>query len=97
MKHGKAYGTRAAAAGRRPTSCAASSSWPPPASKVREGVPEGVASHARRAAAIFRDAAQRLGGPGARVFGLRLGDLLAHARTVEATAARPSRATATTA
>lgn len=55
--------------------------------KVREGVPEGVASHARRAAAIFRDAAEQPGGPGARVFGLRPGDLLAYARTVEATAA----------
>ena len=55
--------------------------------KVREGVPEGVASHARRAAAIFRSAAERLNGPDARVFGLCLGDLLAHARTVEATAA----------
>ena len=31
--------------------------------KVREGVPAGVASHARRAAAIFRDAAERPGGP----------------------------------
>ena len=55
--------------------------------KVREGVPKGVASHAARAAAIFRNAAERLNGPGARFFGLRLGDLLAHARTVEATAA----------
>ena len=55
--------------------------------KVREGVPEGVASHARRAAAIFGAAAERPNGPGGRVFGLRLGDLLAYARVVEATAA----------
>jgi hypothetical protein len=54
--------------------------------KVREGVPEGVASHARRAAAIFCNAAERLTGLGARVFGLRLGDLLAYARAVEMTA-----------
>jgi predicted metal-dependent hydrolase len=54
--------------------------------KVREGTPAGVVSHARRAAAIFRAAAQRLGGENARCFGLRLGDLLAHARAVEALA-----------
>ena len=54
--------------------------------KVREGVPEGVTSHARRAAAIFRNAAQRIGDPNARFFGLRLGDLLNHALAVEALA-----------
>ena len=54
--------------------------------KVREGVPAGVASHAGRAAALFRDAARRLGGEEARFFGLRLGDLLATAGAVEALA-----------
>ena len=53
--------------------------------KVREGVPRGVASHARRAAAIFRDAA-RCGGEDARLFGLRVGDLIAYAAAVEAKA-----------
>jgi uncharacterized protein len=51
--------------------------------KVREGVPEGVASHARRAADIFHSAALRFGDEDARVFGLRVGDLLAFARAVE--------------
>jgi predicted metal-dependent hydrolase len=55
--------------------------------KVRQGVPEGVAGHAARAAAIFHAAVARLGGVDARLFGLRLGDLLAHARAVEAQAA----------
>ena len=54
--------------------------------KVREGKPEGVASHATRAASIFRDAARRLGGLDARFLGLRIGDLLAHARAIEAQA-----------
>ena len=47
----------------------------------------GVVGPARRAAAIFRGAAERLNGPDARFFGLRLGDLLAHAHAVEAMAA----------
>ena len=55
--------------------------------KVREGVPAGALGHARRAADIFRDAAVRFGGEDARVFGLRLSDLLACARAVEAGAA----------
>ena len=54
--------------------------------KVREGTPKGVASHAARAAAIFHNAAQRLGGVDARFFGLRIGDLLAAARAAEALA-----------
>ena len=53
--------------------------------KVREGVPEGVASHAARAAAIFDDVARRLGGD-ARMFGMRLSDLSASARVVGASA-----------
>jgi len=54
--------------------------------KVRQGVPAGVASHAARAAAVFRSAAERLGGDDARFFGLRIGDLLAYSRAVEAMA-----------
>ncbi len=54
--------------------------------KVREGKPAGVASHASRAAAIFRNAAQRFGGLDAMFFGLRIGDLLDHAGAVEAQA-----------
>jgi uncharacterized protein len=53
--------------------------------KVREGVPQGVASHAGRAAAILQEAAQRCGANG-RVFGLRVGHLLACARAVAALA-----------
>ncbi|HVS39780.1 MAG TPA: DUF309 domain-containing protein [Gemmataceae bacterium] len=52
--------------------------------KVREGVPSGVSSHAKRAAAIFHNAAQRFGDEDVRVFGLRLGDLLAAARAAAA-------------
>jgi predicted metal-dependent hydrolase len=54
--------------------------------KVREGTPAGVASHAARAAAIFRNAAQRLGGEDARFLGLRIGDLLTAAIAAEALA-----------
>jgi uncharacterized protein len=54
--------------------------------KVRQGVPAGVASHAARAKAVFRIAAERLGGNDARFFGLRIGDLLANSRAVEAMA-----------
>ncbi len=54
--------------------------------KLREGVPHGAASHAARAAAIFRNAAGRLGGVGAHYFGLRVGDLLAAAHAAEAAA-----------
>jgi hypothetical protein len=53
--------------------------------KVREGVPEGVAGHARRAAVIFRNAAQQFG-EDARLFGLCLGSLLADAARAEALA-----------
>lgn len=54
--------------------------------KVREGIPQGVASHAARAGAIFQNAAQRIGGDEARFFGLRLRDLVAYSRAVEAIA-----------
>jgi predicted metal-dependent hydrolase len=54
--------------------------------KVRQGVPAGVASHAARAAAVFGSAAESLGGIDARLFGLRIGDLLAYSRVAEAMA-----------
>jgi hypothetical protein len=48
--------------------------------KVRQGVRAGVASHAARAAGIFRDFAH------ADYFGLRIADLLAYSLAVEAMA-----------
>ena len=53
--------------------------------KAREGVPQGVASHAARAAGIFQEAA-RLHGENARFFGLRLALLITCAREFEALA-----------
>jgi uncharacterized protein len=53
--------------------------------KVREGIPQGVASHAARAGAIFQNAAKR-GGYKTRFFGLRLHDLVAYCHAVEALA-----------
>jgi predicted metal-dependent hydrolase len=55
--------------------------------KVREGKPRGVASHARQAAALFRQTAQALGGEDAHYLGLRLRDLLDFTRRVEDQAA----------
>jgi predicted metal-dependent hydrolase len=54
--------------------------------KVREGTPAGVVSHAIRADAIFRNAAQRFGGDDGRFFGLRIGDLLAACAAAKALA-----------
>ncbi len=49
--------------------------------KVRQGVPAGVASHAARAAAVFRNFAH------ADFFGQRIADLLAYSLAIEAMAA----------
>lgn len=50
--------------------------------KAREGRPDGVLSHARRAAALFAQTAQDIG-EDARYLGLRLGDLLDFSRGAE--------------
>lgn len=55
--------------------------------KVREGRPDGVAGHARRAAALFRQAATA--GEGEPCLGLRLRDLLDFCRAAEGQVARP--------
>jgi predicted metal-dependent hydrolase len=61
--------------------------------KVRQGRPDGVVSHARRAAALFRQTAQALGGAAARYLGLGLGDLIDFSRAAEGqAAARPDEA-----
>jgi hypothetical protein len=57
--------------------------------KVREGRPDGVVSHARRAAALFTQAAQAAGGEDPRYLGLRLSDLLNDSRAAEGRAAQP--------
>jgi len=44
--------------------------------KVREGKPHGVVSHAARAAELFWQIDQQLGGKGARFLGLSLGELI---------------------
>ena len=54
--------------------------------KVREGWPEGVRSHARRAGSLFRQLARQRGAEGGRFMGLDLAELLAFA---EALAERP--------
>jgi hypothetical protein len=62
--------------------------------KVREGRPDGVVSHTRRAAALFRQTAPAVGGEGARYLGLALWDLLDFSLAAEgrAPAARPDQA-----
>jgi hypothetical protein len=50
--------------------------------KVRQGKPQGVASHAARAAELFRQIDQRLGGKGARYLGLSLGELIDFANRI---------------
>jgi hypothetical protein len=59
--------------------------------KVREGRPDGVVSHARRAAALFRQIASAVGCEDARYLGLGLRELLDFSRAAEglAPAARP--------
>jgi hypothetical protein len=57
--------------------------------KVREGRPDGLASHARRAAALFRQTAPAVGGEGASYLGLRLRDLLDFCLAAEGQAAQP--------
>ncbi len=51
--------------------------------KVREGRPDGVLSHARRAAALFGQTAAAAGGEDTRYLGLDLRDLLAFSRAAE--------------
>jgi predicted metal-dependent hydrolase len=51
--------------------------------KLRAGVPEGVRSHARRAAALFGQLAVMLGGTEKRYLGVQLAELLAIARKLE--------------
>ncbi len=51
--------------------------------KVREGRPDGVVSHARRAAELFRQTASAVGGEDAHYLGLRLRDLLDFSRAAE--------------
>ncbi len=48
--------------------------------KVREGIPKGVQSHARRAARLFQQTAQELGGGNVRFMGLGLADLISFAQ-----------------
>jgi hypothetical protein len=62
--------------------------------KVRQGRPDGVVSHARRAAGLFRQVAAALGGEDTHYLGLGLRDLLAFSRAAEAeaTAAGPDAA-----
>jgi hypothetical protein len=62
--------------------------------KVREGRPDGVVSHSRRAAELFGQVAAALGGEGARYLGLVLRDLLDFSRAAEGQepAARPDEA-----
>jgi hypothetical protein len=50
--------------------------------KVREGKPQGVQSHGRRAALLFQGLAQEPGGEARRYFGLGLGELIRFARQV---------------
>jgi predicted metal-dependent hydrolase len=54
--------------------------------KVREGRPQGVLYHARRAAELFQSVAATLGGVDTHFMGLSLGDLR---RLAEAIATRP--------
>jgi hypothetical protein len=64
--------------------------------KMREGRPDGVISHARRAADLFRQVAAAVGGEDARYLGLGLRDLLDFSRAAEgqAPSARPDEASA---
>jgi hypothetical protein len=48
--------------------------------KARQGIPQGVKNHTRRAAELFRQTADEVGGDDRRYFGLRLGDLIHFAR-----------------
>jgi hypothetical protein len=57
--------------------------------KVREGKPEGVRHHARRAQELFRGTTSDLGTDSARFLGLRLDELIRHAGDV---AEQPPRA-----
>lgn len=55
--------------------------------KVRQGQPQGVASHAAGAVSLFHDIAQQLGGEEAQYLGLGLRDLLAFTVQIERQAA----------
>jgi TDG/mug DNA glycosylase family protein len=48
--------------------------------KAREGIPQGVKNHALRAADVFRQTADEIGGEDCRYLGLRLGDLIGFAQ-----------------
>jgi predicted metal-dependent hydrolase len=50
--------------------------------KVRQGIPQGVKSHARRAAELFRQTANEAGTENARHLGLDLGELIRYAQQV---------------
>jgi uncharacterized protein len=53
--------------------------------KVREGVPQGVKNHARRAAELFRQTAKAAGTEDAHYLGLRLCDLIHFAQEIAVT------------
>lgn len=64
--------------------------------KVRQGIAEGVQSHARRAAELFRQTADELGAEESRYLGLRLGDLIRFAQNIPAAEIPPADADART-
>jgi predicted metal-dependent hydrolase len=50
--------------------------------KVREGIPQGVQNHARKAAELLRQTADEVGTEDSRYLGLRLGDLIRFAQEI---------------